>query len=329
MSDQTPLATSAEVKYLDKAGLEALWRRIKQVFPQTANLGDILDTIAGPDGEADPFTRKSYVDAEDAAIWTKLNQLEAATGSNYDGDTIVMNDANQLKTNLILDLDRDKKTIRLITPDIKSIDPEDPSKYTVKTIVSEIDYTPFIRDSFLDGVSVVVIPENEEVPGKDPGTYLKFVFNVQDEYGHPTQKESIYLPVDELGFKQYKGSQYISITPETDGYMSVSLNVVEIETLIEDYINSRSATITSIRTNIKQLQSEITGIGERVANLDKIVIDGYDDEDGKHIPSVLDQIVSTTQSIQSLDGRVTTLETWVIENTISESEINDITSNLN
>ena len=328
MAEQTPLSTTAEVKYLDKKGLETLWARIKHVFPQTTHLGELLDNMNDAEGNLDPFTRKSYVDAEDTRIWTKLEQLEIATGSNYDNDTIVLNKDSKLSTNLILDLDRDKKTIRLITKDQASVNPDDPESYTVKTIVSEIDYTPFVRDSFLKNVSVVVIPDDDSPTGYEPGTYLKFVFNTQDENGHTVQEPPIYLSVDDLGFKLYRGSKYITIDAENDGYMSVKLNTVELKPLIEDYINTESATITAIRSDIRNLQSSVAEHGAKVTHLENVVINGYTDDGGNHVPSVLDKITSTNQTVQSLDGRVTTLETWVVEGIITSEDINDITNNL-
>lgn len=313
------LSTNVEIKYLDYEGLELLWSKIKRIFPQTANLGELLD------GLEDPFTRQSYVDEADQALWTKIGQVETMLGGSLDEDTIIIGkDDNKMKTNLILDIDHDSKTIRLVT----KANPEDPEDKTAKTIVSSIDYTPFIKDSFLDNVSLVVIPDDDPdgTSGQEPGTYFKFVFNTTAD---GTQKETIYLSTDDLGIETYVGSTYITISPDETGRNVVSLNTVQLDAYLEDYISSKSASITQIRTDVRFLQSSIGGIEDKIQKLDDVVINGYTDEDGStFVPGLQTQVTQVNQKVSTYEDRIVWLETNAANTPITLSEIDTLTANL-
>lgn len=305
------LSTNVEIKYLDYKGLELLWSKIKRVFPQTANLGELLD------GLEDPFTRKSYVDKADQALWTKIGQVEEMLGGNLDEDTIIIGkDDNKMKTNLILDIDHDSKTIRLVT----KANPEDPEDKTVKTIVSSIDYTPFIKDSFLDNVSLVVIPDDdpEGASGQAPGTYFRFVFNTTAD---GTQKETIYLSTEDLGVETYVGGSYITISTNDKGQNEISLDTVQLDTYLEDYISSKSASITQIREDVRSLQTSIGGIEDKIQKLDDVVINGYTNDDSTFVPGLQIQVTQVDQKVSTYEDRIVWLETNAANTVITPSEI--------
>lgn len=314
------IETTVVNKYLDYQGLDILWKRIKQVFPQTANLGDILDNLADTEGNDLSFARTSYVDSKDQEIWTKIGQVESALGTNFDNQTIISGE-NGLQTNLILNVNSTNQTIELITKATND---------NQSLLVSEISYTPFIRDSFLDGVSVIVVPddETEADSGREPGTYLKFVFNIQDENGQKIQKEAIYLPVEDLGFKLYQGSKYITISEDDNGNNIVELNTVELDTYLEDYLSKSSAVIASIRTDIRDLSSQMTTANGKIQNLEDVVINGYTDAEGSNIPGLQTQVKQIDQKVGTYENRIVWLETNSANTVITETEINGITSDL-
>lgn len=312
------LSTNVEIKYLDYEGLELLWSKIKRIFPQTSNLGGLLD------GLEDPFTRQSYVDEADNALWKKIGQVETMLGGSLDEDTIIIGkDDNKMKTNLILDIDHESKTIRLVT----KANPENPEDKTPKTIVSSIDYTPFIKDSFLDNVSLVVIPDDdpESVSGQEPGTYFKFVFNTTSD---GTQKETIYLSTEDLGIETYVGGSYITISTNDKGQNEVSLNTVQLDTYLEDYISNKSATITQIRTDVRSLQSSIGEIEGKIQKLDDIVINGYADGDGSTVPGLQTQVTQVNQKVSTYEDRIVWLETNAANTAITSSEIDALTADV-
>lgn len=317
MSDTPHVSTNAEIKYLDYTGLEILWNKIKRVFPQTTNLGDILDHLVDSEGNDASFARKSYVDLKDADIWTRIEQMDKiiGEGANVDGDTIVsIGEDKKLQTNIILDIDEDTRTLRLVT----KADPFDESS-DVKTIVSSIDYTPFIKDSFLDSASIVVIPddETESISGQAPGTYIKFVFNTDVD---GTQKDVIYLSTEDLGIKSYIGSTYISIVDKTDTdgnpVKSVELNTVQLDSYLEDYISNRSAKITSIVTSLRDVQSTLSTYAEQIGTLESTVAE------------LEPKVTEATRLVTMHEERIVWLETNAANTSITETEIDTITSNL-
>lgn len=245
-----------ERKYLDLQGLQTLWDKISGIYPRTANLSTILDALE------DPYVHKSVHDAD----VTRLEEQIAATTGNalaMDGDTIWYNsDKKAFQTNLIMDLDPTKKTLRLVTKD-----PDITDKVQAKTIISEIDYTPFVKDGMLSSATIVVIPDDEEATQSRPaGTYIKFVFNTD------AGKEAIYLDVNE--FNIYQGSDYISIQGDV-----ITLNTVELDSHIENYLKESSLTISGIinrldgyDTSIQTIQSTVGEIQTGFSQLTETVL---------------------------------------------------------
>ena len=199
-------------KYLDLGGLQLLWQKINNLYPRTENLVSILDALE------DPYLKSSIYNADKELLDQKLKELEAAQGANIDNDTIINNEGI-LQTNLLLDIDSEKKTLRLVTKD------PDSEITKAKTIISEIDYSPFVKDGLLDSVNLIVIPDDEEATsGREAGTYIKFIFNTD------AGKEAIYLNVSEF-VNIYKGSDYIIVEGDTS-----TLDTVKLDTHIEECI---------------------------------------------------------------------------------------------
>lgn len=229
------MAENAVNKYLDLQGLQLLWQRIAEKYPRKEAVELLVSTLEGKhDGDINALNKR-------------LLELEASVGSTMDGDTIIRNEDNQLQTNLMIDLDTENKKLRLVTKDTQS----DVDK--AKTVISEIDYTPFIKDGMLDSVSIVVVPddETEQSSGKAPGTYLKFVFNVG-----PTGagKEAIYLNVSEF-INIYEGTDYIIIQDD-----KISLNVAKLDEHLEEYISTKSEYISGIVTRIDTAEQTIQSL---------------------------------------------------------------------
>lgn len=284
-----------QAKYLDLAGLQKLWQRISDLYPRTSNLVTILDAID------DPYIHKSIYDADLKNIEEKLAEIEATAGGAMDGDTIVFNnEISKFQTNLILDLDTEKQTIRLVTKDPTS-STEAPK---AKTIISEIDYKPFVKDGMLDTVNLVVIPDDEEVTESRPaGTYLKFVFNTG------AGKDAIYLNVNEFA-DIYEGSDYITIQDN-----KISLNTVQLDEHFEEYISTSSATINSIKT---QIETITTSVGDHETRIGEIET---------NFTTIQTSFIELSEKVDTYNARITTIES-VLETVptepISENDINDL-----
>ena len=278
-------------KYLDLAGLKLLWQKISEKYPRTDNLATILDALE------DPYIHKSLYDADITELEQKIQEIEASTGNTMDGDTIIRNkETNKLQTNLILDLDHDKQTIRLVTKDPES------EVAKAKTVISEIDYTPFVKDGILDSVSIVVVPEDEteQTSGKAPGTYLKFIFNTD------AGKEAIYLDASEF-VNVYKGDDYISIVGD-----QVTLETAKLD---EWMGSERCATITAIKTDIRVLQTNTAEISAKIETVSAKV-----EEFDSRITTLEQTSAEHTEQIQ---GVLEVLETVPTE-PISDTEINEL-----
>lgn len=234
------------VKYLDYAGLQHVWRKIGELYPRTENLGNLLDALE------DPFIRKALYDADQEALSRRIDELEAATGTTMDGDTIVRDEKGKLSTNIIMDIDEESKTLRLVT---RATD----SNNNTPKVISEIDYRPFVKDGMLDSVSIVVKtdedPETGEPTGEEAGTYLKFVFNTD------AGKEAIYLNATEF-VNVYVGDDYISVDGD-----HITLNTVALDSYLEEYI-TRSAFITDIKTTVGSHSEQIKSIQTNIATVE-------------------------------------------------------------
>ena len=277
-------------KYLDLGGLQLLWQKINNLYPRTENLVSILDALE------DPYLKSSIYNADKELLDQKLKELEAAQGANIDNDTIINNEGI-LQTNLLLDIDSEKKTLRLVTKDPNS------EITKAKTIISEIDYSQFVKDGLLDSVNLIVIPDDEEATsGREAGTYIKFIFNTD------AGKEAIYLNVSEF-INIYKGSDYIIVEGDT-----IKLDTVKLDTHIEECIG-KSVYISGIVTRLQTVEGS-------VASLQELVL-GFDNR----IKTVEADVNGVKQSVTEQGTRIENIET-VLENVptekITEQEINEL-----
>ena len=287
-------------KYLDLQGLQLLWQKISEKYPRTAALPTLLDELE------DPFLRKSLYDEDQIKVNQKLEELEIATGTTMDGDTIIRNaETNKLQTNLIIDLDTEKKTLRLVTKDPDSATPK------AKTVISEIDYTPFVKDGMLDSVSIVVVPDDEDGGGvRDAGTYLKFIFNTA------AGKEAIYLDASEF-INIYKGSDYIIVEGD-----KISLDTAKLDAHVEEYISTKSAYISNIVTRLSTAETTINNLRGDIVTLQ--------DEIGgvrTSITELTEKVTGVEQTVTAFDIRVGDLEEAMktVPNTpITADEINEL-----
>ena len=281
-----------ERKYLDLQGLHLLWQRIATLYPRTEALPTLLDALD------DPFVRQSVYNNDIEELEKRIGELQAATNAMEDGDTIIRDEENRIKTNIILDIDEQTKKLRLITSD-------------KKTSLSEIDYSPFVKDGMLNSVSIVVIPddETEEQTGKAPGTYIKFVFNTD------AGKEAIYLDASEF-INIYEGDDYISVIGD-----KIALNTTNLDTHIDGYL-AKSSTILGITsrlqghdTLIHALQVNVSDFETRVAKLEA------------DFSAVDAKVTQIDQNVQGYGAKIADIETALesVPNTpITEQEINGL-----
>ena len=244
----------------------------------------------------DPYLKSSIYNADKELLDQKLKELEAAQGTNIDNDTIINNEGI-LQTNLVLDLDSENQKIRLVTKD------PDSEITKAKTIISEIDYSQFVKDGLLDSVNLIVIPDDEEATsGREAGTYIKFIFNTD------AGKEAIYLNVSEF-INIYKGSDYIIVDGDT-----IKLDTVKLDAHIEECIG-KSVYISGIVTRLQTVEGS-------VASLQELVL-GFDNR----IKTVEADVNGVKQSVAEQGTRIENIET-VLENVptekITEQEINEL-----
>lgn len=279
-------------KYLDLGGLQLLWQKISKLYPRTENLVSILDALE------DPYLKSSIYNTDKTLLDQKIKELEAASGNNMDGDTIWLNpETSKFQTNLLLDIDSKKKTLRLVTKD------PDSEVTKAKTIISEIDYSPFVKDGLLDSVNLIVVPDDEEVTsGREAGTYMKFIFNTD------AGKEAIYLNVSEF-INIYKGSDYIIVEGDT-----IKLDTVKLDAHIEESIE-KSVYISGIVTRLQTVEGS-------VASLQELVL-GFDER----IKAVESDVNGLKQSVTEQGTRIENIETVLVNvptEKITEQEINEL-----
>lgn len=277
-------------KYLDLGGLQLLWQKISDLYPRTENLVSILDALE------DPYLKSSIYNADKELLDQKLKELEAAQGTNIDNDTIINNEGI-LQTNLVLDLDSKNRKIRLVTKDPNS------EITKAKTIISEIDYSQFVKDGLLDSVNLIVIPDDEEATsGREAGTYIKFIFNTD------AGKEAIYLNVSEF-INIYKGSDYIIVEGDT-----IKLDTVKLDTHIEESIE-KSVYISGIVTRLQTVEGSVTSLQELVLGFDE------------RIKAVESDVNGLKQSVTEQGTRIENIETVLVNvptEKITEQEINEL-----
>ena len=287
------------IKFLDDKGLKTLWDKISNTYLRDSEVMEALTTYG--EGkiitEGDKvFIQKYALDEVNQTLTERLEELEAAQGTNIDNDTIVNNNG-LLQTNLLLSNDKDNHILSIVTG----------SEYGQGTIVSQWDYTEFyneaVKDGIVDNVSLVVVPSDPEAPdavGQAEGTYLKFIFNTA------SGKQPLYVDVTDL-IDIYTGSAYIQIDKK-NGSSEISIKTTELV----NYLKTDEALgITSITTKLEGFESEIADIKKTIENLQK----AWDD---LNILDIIEQVETNTANIETI---FRTLET-VPTTPITSDEIN-------
>lgn len=231
-------------KYLDLAGLQALWDKINLLFPRTENLSTILDSLDNP------YIHSDQYNTDINSVRESIKDIQATGGFDPDDDTIIYGN-NGWETNLILDIDGNN--LRLVTKGNKT----EISKIDLREIIGEAA----VKDGMLDSASVVVIPgDEEETDGRQAGTYIKFVFNTD------AGKEPIYLNVSEF-VNILAGDDYITINNN-----QISVNLVKLE----EYISS-SVTITNIQSRLDEHDTLLQNLSTTVSGYDTIITNIQDE----------------------------------------------------
>ena len=285
----TPREVTA-VRYLDYAGLTAVWDKIRTLYERKADLVKDLTTfgegqiITSQDGT---FIQKGIFDNEIARLDEALEDIIVQQGNSIDKDTIVEKDGHFM-TNLILRHDYEAKTISLVT------DVENGGKGTVVNTISYEDfYNDAVKDGILNKVSLVYVPSDGEPESADraAGTYMKFEFNTA------SGQQPIYLDVDDL-LGNYVGGDYIQIDRKRildteEDEVTISLNTVELV----DYLKTDSALgINSILTRLEGAEDRITEIEQLSKDLESI---------SETLKSIEDQITGLNERVGDMETQIT------------------------
>ena len=234
-----------QIKYLGEEALNALWEKISATYLRQANTEEALTTFGDSNiikTEDKTFIQKGTFDELERVLTERMDDIEAAQGTNIDNNTIINKDG-LLQTDLLLSNDKDNHILSIVTGKGNT--------------VSTWDYTEFyqeaVKDGILESVSLIVIPGDENaVEGREEGTYLKFVFNTA------AGQDPIYVNVTDL-IDIYTGSTYIDVT---NGVISIK------QTEFVEYLKTENAlNITGIVSRIETNEENIAKLQEAVANL--------------------------------------------------------------
>lgn len=280
------------IRYLDHQGLKTLWDKISNTFLRDSEVLDALTTYG--EGkiitEADKvFIQKDVLDEVNRILTERIEDLEASQGTNIDEDTII-NHEGKLQTDLLLSNDKDNHILSIVTGK--------------GTQVSTWDYTEFyneaVKDGILHDVSLIVVPTDEtaEASGQEPGTYLKFIFNLS------SGKQPLYVNVTDL-IDVYTGSNYIKVEKK-NGHSEISIK----ETELVNYLKTDDALgITSITTRIDTLETELNGVKEDVLALQNA---------WSGLQPVIEQVETNTADIATIKETLKTVPTQPITDQMIE-----------
>lgn len=239
-----------QIKYLDHTGLTTLWEKISNVFLRDSEVINALTTYGEGQiitDEGGVFIQKTTLDEIAQLLNERMDEIEAAQGTNIDDDTIINNEG-KLQTDLLLSNDKDNHILSIVTGK--------------GSTVSTWDYTEFyneaVKDGILDTVSLVVVPDDEtaDVSKQEPGTYLKFVFNTS------SGKNPLYVNVTDL-IDIYTGSNYIEVTKSGET-STINLKTTELVS----YLKTDDALgITSLIVRMENMENKISEIEQLVKNL--------------------------------------------------------------
>lgn len=281
-----------QIKYLGEEALNALWEKISATYLRQANTEEALTTFGDSNiikTEDKTFIQKGTFDELERVLTERMDDIEAAQGTNIDNNTIINKDG-LLQTDLLLSNDKDNHILSIVTGKGNT--------------VSTWDYTEFyqeaVKDGILESVSLIVIPGDENaVEGREEGTYLKFVFNTA------AGQDPIYVNVTDL-IDIYTGSTYIDVT---NGVISIK------QTEFVEYLKTENAlNITGIVSRIETNEENIAKLQEAVANLNlEEVLEKLAklDERITDTEATVGEIVTYLQNVPNTP--ITSDEIWALE----------------
>lgn len=281
-----------QIKYLGEEALNALWEKISATYLRQANTEEALTTFGDSNiikTEDKTFIQKGTFDELERVLTERMDDIEAAQGTNIDNNTIINKDG-LLQTDLLLSNDKDNHILSIVTGKGNT--------------VSTWDYTEFyqeaVKDGILESVSLIVIPGDENaVEGREEGTYLKFVFNTA------AGQDPIYVNVTDL-IDIYTGSTYIDVT---NGVISIK------QTEFVEYLKTENAlNITGIVSRIETNEENIAKLQEAVANLNlEEILEKLAklDERITDTETTVGEIVTYLQNIPNTP--ITSDEIWALE----------------
>ena len=277
-----------QIKYLGEEALNALWEKISATYLRQANTEEALTTFGDSKiikTEDKTFIQKGTFDELEKELTERMEEIEAAQGTNIDNNTIINKDG-LLQTDLLLSNDKDNHILSIVTGKGNT--------------VSTWDYTEFyqeaVKDGILESVSLIVIPGDENATDeREEGTYLKFVFNTA------AGQDPIYVNVTDL-IDIYTGSTYIDVT---NGVISIK------QTEFVEYLKTENAlNITGIVSRIETNEENIAKLQEAIANL--------------NLEEVLQQLAELGERMEEIEASVEDIITYLqnVPNTpITEDEI--------
>lgn len=281
-----------QIKYLGEEALNALWEKISATYLRQANTEEALTTFGDSNiikTEDKTFIQKGTFDELERVLTERMDDIEAAQGTNIDNNTIINKDG-LLQTDLLLSNDKDNHILSIVTGKGNT--------------VSTWDYTEFyqeaVKDGILESVSLIVIPGDENATeSREAGTYLKFVFNTA------SGQDPIYVNVTDL-IDIYTGSTYIDVT---NGVISIK------QTEFVEYLKTENAlNITGIISRIETNEENIAKLQEAIANLnlDEVLsqLSGLD-ERVTDVETTVENIITYLQDVPNTP--ITSDEIWALE----------------
>lgn len=281
-----------QIKYLGEEALVALWEKISATYLRQANTEEALTTFGESNiikTEDKTFIQKGTFDTTTKELTERMDDIEAAQGTNIDNDTIINKDG-LLQTDLLLSNDKDNHILSIVTGKGNT--------------VSTWDYTEFyqeaVKDGILENVSLIVVPDDEDATeSREAGTYLKFVFNTA------SGQDPIYVNVTDL-IDIYTGSTYIDVT---NGQISIK------QTEFIEYLKTENAlNITGIISRIETNEENIAKLQEAIANLnlDEVLsqLSGLD-ERVTDVETTVENIITYLQDVPNTP--ITSDEIWALE----------------
>lgn len=262
-------------KYLDRAGLEKVWSKIKENFSTKNELNSINDSLSQDLGE----------------IRGEVDEIKSTLGnsavSSVDGITIVDNGSGKISTSLGLELNEVAKTIDLVALG-NSADENN-------RLLSSISYSSFVKDGILKSVQLVVVeePKEGEILAHEPGTYLKFTFNTD------ASTEDIYVNVSDL-VNVYEGSEYITIKDNK----TIELNhVILVDSLKGTFISVEdfNTEISSLNELVESNKNLLDTLKNRLDSTDEVVLTNK-----SNIEGLQEQYDSLSELVSSIDESITT-----------------------